>query len=68
MHKNICTTTGDVTIEELTPTTPIPAKEPKPIVLMIDDFEDADFNKYREWWLFGKVMIDHQEIEQKESF
>tara|TARA_A100001015_G_C15031744_1_gene733707 strand:+ start:2259 stop:2930 length:672 start_codon:yes stop_codon:yes gene_type:complete len=39
-----------------------------PTVLMIDDFEDADLRKFREWWTFDKVMIKSKQIEEKKSY
>jgi len=47
-----------VEIEEL-PTSSLTKKEPKkiPTTLMIDNFEDGDLKKFREWWVFDKVII-----------
>lgn len=36
-----------------------------PTVLMVDDFEDGDFKKFREWWSFDKVVIKPKNIENK---
>ena len=54
-----------VEIEELSSTNAIPSPKEKPTVLMIDDFEDNDLSKFREWWTFDKVMIKSKEIENK---
>ena len=27
-----------------------------PVVLMIDDFEDANITEFREWWTFDKAV------------
>ncbi len=57
-----------VEIEELpTKNNKKPAKK-IPRVLMIDDFEDADLNKFREWWTFDKVIIKSKDIETKKPF
>lgn len=58
-----------VEIEEL-PTAPI-IESPKPIipvVLMVDDFEDANITEFREWWTFDKVMIQTKNVESKKPF
>ncbi len=57
-----------VEIEEL-PTKDIQSPiETKPTVLMIDDYEDGDLTKFREWWTFDKVMIKTKQIEEKKIF
>ena len=57
-----------VEIEEL-PTKDIETPvQSKPTVLMIDDYEDGDLIKFREWWTFDKVLVKTKEIEEKEIF
>ena len=56
-----------VEIEEL-PTQPVKEEPVIPTVLMIDDFEDGEFNTFREWWSFGKVMISSAPNEEKDTF
>ena len=54
-----------VEIEELPSVNEKTKPAPKPTVLMIDDFEDADLKKFREWWAFDKVVIKSETIEDK---
>ena len=56
-----------VEIEELPTSNKKQQKIKKPTVLMIDDFEDADLTKFREWWTFDKVMIKSKNIEEKKK-
>ena len=56
-----------VQIEAL-PTQPVKNEPPKPVVFMIDDFEDGEFKKFREWWAFGKVLFESSSIQSKKSF
>ena len=57
-----------VEIEELPTKNNNKSKKKPPTVLMIDDFEDADLNKFREWWTFDKIMIKSKDIETKKTF
>ena len=56
-----------VQIEAL-PTAPVKKEPPKPVVLMVDDFEDGEFKKFREWWSFGKVLFESSSIQSKKTF
>ena len=54
-----------VTVEiEALPEKKSTPKKVIPKVLMVDDFEDADLAKFREWWSFDKVMIKSKSNEK----
>ncbi len=55
-----------VEIEEL-PTENSPVTDNVPTVLMIDDFEDKDLKRFREWWTFDKIIIKSKENEKDEK-
>ena len=57
-----------VEIEELATQNQIQAIKKTPTVLMVDDFEDSDLIKFREWWTFDKVLIKTKPIEEKNHF
>jgi hypothetical protein len=56
-----------VQIEAL-PTEPVTIEPLKPVVLMVDDFEDGEFKQFREWWAFGKVIFESSPVQSTDSF
>ncbi|MEK9728185.1 MAG: hypothetical protein VW397_08805 [Candidatus Margulisiibacteriota bacterium] len=55
-----------VEIEEL-PTKSIQQSTPIPKLLMIDNFEDGDLVKFREWWNFDKIFMKTVNNEDSET-
>ena len=42
-------------------------KVKRPTILMLDDYEDGDALKFREWWVFDKVVIKTVNNENNEK-
>ncbi|MBL6722623.1 MAG: hypothetical protein ISQ13_01290 [Candidatus Margulisbacteria bacterium] len=57
-----------VEIEELPTTNLNQTTTKKPSVLMVDDFEDNDLVTFREWWSFGKVMINTKKVTEEKPY
>ena len=66
---SITTFAQPVTVEiEALPEEPTSTLEVnQPSILMIDNFEDGDLVKFREWWSFGKVVITPVQNEKSDT-